>query len=293
MALFLSPLLTGWLSIIKQYKNLGMKVTEQSSNYSNLDLMSTKELLENMNREDKSVPFAVEKCIPQIEILVDGIVERMKKGGRLFYLGAGTSGRLGILDASEIPPTYGAPFDLVIGLIAGGDTAIRRAVEAAEDDWMGGWNDMQPYNVGENDVVVGIAASGTTPYVIGAVKEARQRGILTACITCNPGAPVAQEVDVPIVAVVGPEFVTGSTRMKSGTAQKLVLNMISTSVMIRLGHVKGNKMVDMQLTNAKLVDRGTKMIMEEASITDYDYAKELLLKHGSVRKAVDFYQNNR
>lgn len=270
-----------------------MKVTEQSSNYSNLDLMSTKELLENMNREDKSVPFAVEKCIPQIEILVDGIVERMKKGGRLFYLGAGTSGRLGILDASEIPPTYGAPFDLIIGLIAGGDTAIRRAVEAAEDDWMGGWNDMQPYNVGENDVVVGIAASGTTPYVIGAVKEARQRGILTACITCNPGAPVAQEVDVPIVAVVGPEFVTGSTRMKSGTAQKLVLNMISTSVMIRLGHVKGNKMVDMQLTNAKLVDRGTKMIMEEASITDYDYAKELLLKHGSVRKAVDFYQNNR
>lgn len=268
-----------------------MKVTEQSSNYSNLDKMSTRELLENMNREDKTVPMAVEQCIPQIEKLVDGIVERMKRGGRLFYLGAGTSGRLGILDASEIPPTYGAPFDLVIGLIAGGDKAIRRAVEAAEDSWEGGWNDMQPYNIDQDDVVVGIAASGTTPYVIGAVKEARKRGILTACITCNPGAPVAAEVDIPIVAVVGPEFVTGSTRMKSGTAQKLILNMISTSTMIRLGHVKGNKMVDMQLTNAKLVDRGTKMIMEEASISDYEYAKELLLTHGSVRKAVDFYNS--
>ncbi len=268
-----------------------MKVTEQSSNYSNLDKMSTRELLENMNREDKTVPMAVEQCIPQIEKLVDGIVERMKRGGRLFYLGAGTSGRLGILDASEIPPTYGAPFDLVIGLIAGGDKAIRRAVEAAEDSWEGGWTDMLPYNIDQDDVVVGIAASGTTPYVIGAVKEARKRGILTACITCNPGAPVAAEVDIPIVAVVGPEFVTGSTRMKSGTAQKLILNMISTSTMIRLGHVKGNKMVDMQLTNAKLVDRGTKMIMEEASISDYEYAKELLLTHGSVRKAVDFYNS--
>lgn len=268
-----------------------MKVTEQSSNYSNLDKMSTRELLENMNREDKTVPMAVEQCIPQIEKLVDGIVERMKRGGRLFYLGAGTSGRLGILDASEIPPTYGAPFDLVIGLIAGGDKAIRRAVEAAEDSWEGGWNDMLPYNIDQDDVVVGIAASGTTPYVIGAVKEARKRGILTACITCNPGAPVAAEVDIPIVAVVGPEFVTGSTRMKSGTAQKLILNMISTSTMIRLVHVKGNKMVDMQLTNAKLVDRGTKMIMEEASISDYEYAKELLLTHGSVRKAVDFYNS--
>jgi N-acetylmuramic acid 6-phosphate etherase len=266
-----------------------MKITEQSSNYSNLDKMSTMELLENMNREDKTVPLAVEKCIPQIEKLVDEIVVRMKRGGRLFYLGAGTSGRLGILDASEIPPTYGAPFDLVIGLIAGGDRAIRKAVEAAEDNWEGGWNDMLPYNINKEDVVVGIAASGTTPYVIGAVKEARKNGILTACITCNPGAPVAAEVDIPIIAVVGPEFVTGSTRMKSGTAQKLILNMISTSAMIRLGHVKGNKMVDMQLTNAKLVDRGTKMIMDEASITDYEYAKELLLTHGSVRKAVDFY----
>ena len=266
-----------------------MRVTETSSNYSNLDKMSTRELLDNMNREDKTVPLAVEKCIPQIEMLVDGIVERVKKGGRLFYLGAGTSGRLGILDASEIPPTYGAPFDLVIGLIAGGDKAIRKAVEDAEDSWENGWGDMQPYNVGENDVVVGIAASGSTPYVIGAVQEAKKRGILTACITCNPDSPLAAEVDIPIAAVVGPEFVTGSTRMKSGTAQKLVLNMITTSSMIRLGHVKGNKMVDMQLSNAKLVDRGTKMIMEEAAITDYEYAKSLLLEKGSVRKAVDFH----
>ncbi len=268
-----------------------MKVTEQSSNYNNLDKMSVKELLENINREDQHVALAVKECIPQIEKLVEGIVERMKKGGRLFYLGAGTSGRLGILDASEIPPTYGAPYDLVIGLIAGGDTAIRKAVEDAEDSLTGGWDDMQKYNIGDNDVVVGIAASGTTPYVIGAVREARKRGLLTACITCNPGAPVTEEVDIPIVAVVGPEFVTGSTRMKSGTAQKLILNMISTSTMIKLGHVKGNKMVDMQLTNAKLVDRGTRMIMEEAKIEDYDYAKSLLLEHGSVRKAVDYYKS--
>lgn len=270
-----------------------MKVTEQSSNYANLDKMSTAELLQNMNNEDKKVPVAVEKCIPQIEKLVNGIVERMRKGGRLFYLGAGTSGRLGILDASEIPPTYGAPFDLIIGLIAGGDTAIRKAVENAEDDFEQGWNDMQPFNVGINDVVVGIAASGSTPYVIGAVKEARKRGILTACITCNPGAAVAEEVDIPIIAVVGPEFVTGSTRMKSGTAQKLILNMISTSAMIKMGHVKGNKMVDMQLTNTKLVDRGTRMIMDEAHISDYEYAKSLLLEHGSVRNAVDYYNTHK
>ncbi|MEG0519274.1 MAG: N-acetylmuramic acid 6-phosphate etherase [Bacteroidales bacterium] len=270
-----------------------MKVTEQSSNYANLDKMTTSELLQNMNREDKNVPLAVEQCIPQIEKLVDGIVRRMKKGGRLFYLGAGTSGRLGILDASEIPPTYGAPFDLIIGLIAGGDTAIRKAVENAEDDWEGGWRDMQPYHVGENDVVVGIAASGSTPYVIGACREARKRGILTGCITCNPGAAIAEAVDVPIIAIVGPEFVTGSTRMKSGTAQKLILNMISTSAMIKMGHVKGNKMVDMQLSNAKLIDRGTKMIMDEAKITDYDYAKSLLLEHGSVRSAVDYYNSHR
>lgn len=268
-----------------------MKVTEQSSKYDHLDKMSTLDLLINMNNEDKTVPYSVEKCIPQIEKLVDEIVDRIIRGGRLFYLGAGTSGRLGILDASEIPPTFGAPFDLVIGLIAGGDSAIRRAVEAAEDSWEGGWNDMQQYGVGKDDVVIGIAASGTTPYVIGAVKEARSRGILTACVTCNPDSPLSAEVDIPIEAVVGPEFLTGSTRMKSGTAQKLVLNMITTTTMIRLGHVKGNKMVDMQLTNAKLVDRGTRMIMEEASITDYDLAKQLLLTHGSVRKAVDFHVN--
>ena len=268
-------------------------ITEQTSNYKDLDKMSTLDLLVNMNTEDKTVPVAVEKCIPQIEKLVDKIVGRLDKGGRIFYLGAGTSGRLGILDASEIPPTFGAPYDLVIGLIAGGDTAIRRAVEAAEDNWEGGWNDMQQYGVHENDVVVGIAASGTTPYVIGAVKEARSRGILTACVTCNPNSPLSKEVECPIEAVVGPEFVTGSTRMKAGTAQKLVLNMITTTTMIKLGRVKGNKMVDMQLTNVKLVDRGTKMIMEEAGITDYEKAKELLLSHGSVRKAVNFYQSNR
>ncbi|MCK9627359.1 MAG: N-acetylmuramic acid 6-phosphate etherase [Bacteroidales bacterium] len=268
-----------------------MKVTEQSSKYSDLDRMSTKELLENINREDKTVPNAVELCIPQIEALVDGIVSRIQNGGRVFYLGAGTSGRLGILDASEIPPTFGAPYDLMIGLIAGGDKAIRRAVEAAEDSFEGGWLDMQQYGVDQDDVVVGIAASGTTPYVIGAVKEARKRGILTACVTCNPDSPLAAEVEIPIVAIVGPEFVTGSTRMKSGTAQKLILNMISTASMIKLGHVKGNKMVDMQLTNAKLVDRGTKMIMEEIGSDDYEYAKSLLLNNGSVRKAVDFFNS--
>lgn len=269
------------------------KITEQPSNYNNLESMPTRDILVNMNLEDRNVPLAVEKCIPQIEELVDGIVHRMKNGGRLFYLGAGTSGRLGILDASEIPPTYGAPFDLVIGLIAGGDVAIRKAVEDAEDDLEGGWRDMAPYHPNIDDVVVGIAASGTTPYVIGAVREAKKNGLLTACITCNPGAPVASEVDIPIVAVVGPEFVTGSTRMKSGSAQKLILNMISTSVMIKMGHVKGNKMVDMQLSNAKLVDRGTKMIMDETRIKDYELAKSLLLKYGSVRCAVDFYLSNK
>lgn len=268
---------------------MALKVTEQASNYTNLEKMPTRELLVNMNNEDKNVPKAVEACIPQIEKLVDGIVERMKRGGRVFYIGAGTSGRLGILDASEIPPTYGAPFDLFVGLMAGGDIAIRKAVEKAEDDFDAAWKDMDEYHMTVNDVVIGIAASGTTPYVIGGVREARRRGLLTGCITCNPGAPVAEEVDVPITAVVGPEFVTGSTRMKSGTAQKLILNMISTSTMIKMGHVKGNKMVDMQLSNAKLVDRGTKMIMDEAKIEDYEVAKSLLLKHGSVRKAVDAY----
>ena len=251
--------------------------------------MTTRELLEGINREDHHIPDVVAGCIPQIEKLVDGIVERMRRGGRVFYMGAGTSGRLGILDASEIPPTYGAPYDLFIGLMAGGDSAIRRAAEGAEDNKAQGWMDIEPYRPTPDDTVIGIAASGTTPYVIGAVEEARRRGLLTGCITCNPDAPVAAAAEIPIVAVVGPEFVTGSTRMKSGTAQKLVLNMISTSVMIRLGHVKGNKMVDMQLTNKKLVDRGTKMIMDETGIEDYGEAKAMLLHYGSVRNAVDTY----
>lgn len=264
-----------------------MKITESSSRYAALQDMSVRELLENINREDSTVPAAVRACIPQIEKLVEGIVDRIGRGGRVFYIGAGTSGRLGILDASEIPPTYGAPFDLFIGLIAGGDGAIRRAVEGAEDEEDGAWRDLAEYEACELDTLVGIAASGSTPYVIGAVKRARQEGLLTACITCNPGSSLAAEAEIPIVAVVGPEFVTGSTRMKSGTAQKLILNMISTSVMIRLGHVQGNKMVDMQLTNSKLVDRGTRMIMEEAKLEDYDKAKALLLKYGSVRAALD------
>ena len=268
----------------------GNKITEQASHYANLDKMSTLELLQGMNEEDKSVPIAVEKAIPQIESFVDALVERMRMGGRLFYIGAGTSGRLGILDASEIPPTYGAPYNLVIGLIAGGDSAIRKAVENAEDDPDAGWADLQKFNIGGYDSLVGVAASGSTPYVVGACAKARERGLLTACVTCNPGAEVAKVVDIPIVAVVGPEFVTGSTRMKSGTAQKLILNMISTSAMIKLGHVKGNKMVDMQLSNNKLVDRGTKMIMDETGIAEYNKAKEYLLKYGSVRSAVDAYK---
>ena len=264
-----------------------MKVTESSSRYSDLDKMSVRELLEGINREDCSVPIAVGKCIPQIEKLVERIVERMKRGGRVFYIGAGTSGQLGIVDASEIPPTYGAPFDLFIGLIAGGDSAIRKAVEGAEDEIDGAWKDLEPYSPKPEDTLVGIAASGSTPYVVGGIKTARKHGLLTACLCCNPDSAVAEAAEIPIVAVVGPEFVTGSTRMKSGTAQKLILNMISTAVMIRMGHVQGNKMIDMQLSNAKLVDRGTKMIMDGSGITDYEQAKELLLKYGSVRAALD------
>lgn len=263
--------------------------TEQSSNYQNLQGMTVKEILTGINNEDSSVPAAVAEEIPQIEKLVEGVVERMKRGGRVFYLGAGTSGRLGVVDASEIPPTYGV-HDKFIGLIAGGDKAIRDAVEAAEDKLDGGWNDMQPFSPTENDVVIGVAASGSTPYVIGAVKTAREHGMLTGCITCNKGSALAAESEIPVEVVVGPEFVTGSTRMKAGTAEKLVLNMISTASMIRLGHVKGNKMVDMQLTNKKLVDRGSRMIMGETGIEDYDLAKRLLLKYGSVRKAVDAYE---
>ncbi len=263
--------------------------TEQSSNYQNLQDMTVKEILTGINNEDSSVPAAVAEEIPQIEKLVEGVVERMKRGGRVFYLGAGTSGRLGVVDASEIPPTYGV-HNKFIGLIAGGDKAIRDAVEAAEDKLDGGWNDMQPFSPTENDVVIGVAASGSTPYVIGAVKTAREHGMLTGCITCNKGSALAAESEIPVEVVVGPEFVTGSTRMKAGTAEKLVLNMISTASMIRLGHVKGNKMVDMQLTNKKLVDRGSRMIMGETGIEDYDLAKRLLLKYGSVRKAVDAYE---
>ena len=263
--------------------------TEQSSNYQNLQDMTVKEILTGINNEDSSVPAAVAEEIPQIEKLVEGVVERMTKGGRGFYLGAGTSGRLGVVDASEIPPTYGV-HDKFIGLIAGGDKAIRDAVEAAEDKLDGGWNDMQPFAPTGNDVVIGVAASGSTPYVIGAVKTAREHGMLTGCITCNKGSALAAESEIPVEVVVGPEFVTGSTRMKAGTAEKLVLNMISTASMIRLGHVKGNKMVDMQLTNKKLVDRGSRMIMGETGIEDYDLAKRLLLKYGSVRKAVDAYE---
>ena len=263
--------------------------TEQSSNYQNLQDMTVKEILTGINNEDSSVPAAVAEEIPQIEKLVEGVVERMKRGGRVFYLGAGTSGRLGVVDASEIPPTYGV-HDKFIGLIAGGDKAIRDAVEAAEDKLDGGWNDMQPFSPTGNDVVIGVAASGSTPYVIGAVKTAREHGMLTGCITCNKGSALAAESEIPVEVVVGPEFVTGSTRMKAGTAEKLVLNMISTASMIRLGHVKGNKMVDMQLTNKKLVDRGSRMIMGETGIEDYDLAKRLLLKYGSVRKAVGAYE---
>lgn len=261
------------------------KVTEQPSHYDHLEKMETGELLRNINEEDAKVDDAVAQAIPNMEALVPLIVERMKRGGRLFYIGAGTSGRLGIVDASECPPTFGVPHGMVVGLIAGGDSAIRKAVEFAEDDEDRGWKDLQEHEVGPDDTVIGIAASGTTPYVIGALNKSRAAGILTSCITCNPGAPITKACEHPIVAVVGPEFVTGSTRMKSGTAQKLILNMISTSVMIGLGRVKGNRMVDMQLSNNKLVDRGTKMVMEGLDI-DYATANALLKEHGSVRKAI-------
>ena len=248
--------------------------------------MSVHDLLANINNEDKSVPLAIEKVLPTIENLVNATTEKMKGGGRLFYIGAGTSGRLGVVDASEIPPTYGVPHGNVIGLIAGGDTAIRKAVENAEDDAEQAWKDLMVYEINNQDVLIGIAASGRTPYVIGGVKEARVRGIVTGCITCNSDSELARNVDFPIEVVVGPEFVTGSTRMKAGTAQKLVLNMISTTVMIKLGKVKGNKMVDMQLSNKKLVNRGANMIMEELGIS-HEEAEQLLLQYGSVRKAVE------
>lgn len=264
-----------------------IKLTEAASNYRHLEQMSILDTLTNINAEDKKVAIAVEKAIPQIEKLVTIITDQMLAGGRLFYIGAGTSGRLGILDASEIPPTYGMPHGLVIGLIAGGDEAIRRPIENAEDSTEDGWADLAQHDVNDKDVVVGIAASGTTPYVISALEECRKRGIITGCITCNEGSPLAAAAAYPIEVVVGPEFVTGSTRMKSGTAQKLVLNMISTTVMIQIGRVEDNRMVNMQLTNSKLIDRGTKMVMERTGIPDYNRAKDLLLQYGSVKKAVD------
>ena len=264
-------------------------VTESSSIYQDLDKMSALELLQNIHEEDKKILPAVEKAIPQIERLVEQVSEKMKKGGRLFYIGAGTSGRLGILDASEIPPTFGVGYDLVIGLIAGGDRAIRKAVESAEDDENLCWKELQDFNISKLDTVVGIAASGRTPYVIGAVKNARENGILTACITSNPDTKLAENVDIPIEAIVGPEFITGSTRMKSGTAQKLILNMLTTSLMIKQGRVKGNKMVNMQLTNQKLVERGALMIVDETGMPE-EKARNLLLLHGSVKKALDEYR---
>ncbi|HEY6143899.1 MAG TPA: N-acetylmuramic acid 6-phosphate etherase [Flavobacterium sp.] len=266
------------------------KTTEQSSKYEHLEKMSVQELLSNINQEDKTVPLAVEKALPQIETLVAQIVSQMKLGGRLFYIGAGTSGRLGVVDASECPPTFGVPFDLVNGIIAGGDKAIRRAVENAEDDAKQAWIDLKEQNINENDVVIGIAASGTTPYVIGGLQACNENNITTGSISCNAGSPLSQTAKFPIEVIVGPEFVTGSSRMKAGTAQKLVLNMISTATMIQLGKVKGNKMVDMQLSNNKLVDRGVKMIMGEIPVS-YEEGAELLKNHGSVRKAVDFYNN--
>lgn len=266
-----------------------VKITEQPSLYDHLENMSIGELLENINREDQKVALAVQRVIPQIEKLVSEIVLRMERGGRIFYLGAGTSGRLGVLDASEIPPTFGMDSGHVIGLIAGGDRALRNPVEKAEDNFENGWRDLIENGINEKDSVVGIAASGTTPYVIGALREARKNGILTASISSNPGSPLSQEADIAIETVVGPEFVTGSSRMKSGTAQKMVLNMISTSVMIKLGRVKGNKMVNMQLSNAKLVDRGTRMLVEELGL-DYETAKTLLLQHGSASKAIEAFR---
>lgn len=263
-------------------------VTEQPSLHANLDKKSVSQLLMEMNEEDQKVALAVQKAIPQIEELVEKIVERMNRGGRIFYVGAGTSGRLGVLDASEIPPTFGMPPHMVIGLIAGGEKALQNPVENAEDDLAKAWEELQGYQINITDTVIGIAASGTTPYVIGALRNAKANGVLTASIACNPDSPIAREADIRIEVIVGPEFVTGSTRLKSGTAQKLVLNMITTTTMIKLGRVKGNKMVNMQLSNAKLIDRGTRMLMEELDL-DYEHAKNALLVHGSVKKAIEAF----
>lgn len=267
-----------------------IKTTEQTSKYNHLEKMSVNELLTNINNEDKTVPLAVEKKIDNIEKLVQKIVSRMKIGGRLFYVGAGTSGRLGVVDASECPPTFGVSHDVVIGIIAGGETAIRKAVEFAEDSTTQCWEDLNTYSINKNDTVIGIAASGTTPYVISGLEKCNKNNILTGCITCNEGSPLSKTAKHPIEVLVGPEFVTGSSRMKAGTAQKLVLNMISTSVMIQLGKIKGNKMVDMQLSNNKLVDRGTKMLMEELNISE-EKANLLLLKYNNVRTAINKFNH--
>jgi N-acetylmuramic acid 6-phosphate etherase len=264
------------------------KITESDSQYQDLEKMSIAEILTLMNKEDQTVPLAVQAALGQIEALVESLVPKMREGGRLFYIGAGTSGRLGVLDASEIPPTFGAPPDWVLGLIAGGDQAIRHPVENAEDNETQAWIDLKAFNIDPLDTVVGIAASGTTPYVVNGLRTCRENGIATACITCNPGAPLLAVADYPILVVVGPEFITGSSRLKAGTAQKLTLNMISSATMIRLGRVKGNRMVDMQLSNTKLVDRGTKMVMSATGL-NYESAHALLLQHGSVRKAVEKY----
>lgn len=264
-----------------------IKITEQSSPYRHLEKMPVAEILANINKEDKTVPDAIERAIPQIERLVNAAVDKMLAGGRLFYIGAGTSGRLAIVDASECPPTYGVPPELVVGIIAGGKKAMTQPVEFAEDSLTQGWDDLSAHHINDKDVVIGIAASGTTPYVIAALKKCREQGIITGCITNNPGSPLTEEADYPIEVAVGPEFITGSTRMKSGTSQKLVLNMISTSIMIQLGRVEDNRMVNMLLSNTKLVDRGTKMLMERSGITDYEKAKALLLKYGSVKKAIE------
>lgn len=268
-----------------------LSITESSSNFENLDKMTVKELLTNINQEDSKVHLAVREAIPQIEKLINKIVAQMKKGGRIFYLGAGTSGRLGVLDASEVPPTFGVPDTMVLGLIAGGEVALRKAVESAEDDPNKAWKELEIFNINTKDIVIGIAASGTTPYVIGGINKARENGLLTGCITCNPVSKLVEATEIPIVVVVGPEFVTGSTRLKAGTAQKMVLNMITTTVMIKLGRVKGNKMVNMQLTNKKLIERGTRMIVEELNI-QREAARILLMQHGSVKKALEFYREN-
>ena len=267
-----------------------IRITESNSNYDHIENFSTTEILQNINAEDKKVAYAVEQVIPTIQTLVDSIVGKLSNGGRLFYIGAGTSGRLGLVDASECPPTFGVPNDLVIGIIAGGHQAMFQAVENAEDDMEQAWKDLLDYNISNQDVVIGIAASGTTPYVIGGLQACRQHRITTGSISCNLNSPVSAHADFPIEVVVGPEFITGSTRMKSGTAQKMVLNMISTAVMVKLGRIKGNKMVNMQLTNQKLFDRGVKMILDELHSIDVTKAAELLSLHGSVKKSIEAFQ---